>query len=407
MKVKPVLAEFKKSDGTHRINIYLYSKGKKTFIPTEYYVRESDFDEGTVKKSHRNHLELNGVIRALCSDIESLGLRFGEKDPFKLKDLYLKPEVTAISIPDFIKRFAEDMEKGRALNKGKPFAPASITSFKSYARHITNFIGDRRIGWQDVNEQFYNEYCTYLRYELGFMENTIARAIKVLKKMMRVAMRSPYKLHSNTDFMEFHAAYVDTDSIFLNEDEIKAFSSAEVDKHLVEDQDRFCISYNLFLRFGDGVNIDERDIFQNNGKHFVKLMQAKTRHKPVIPLFPETLERLKKYKYKLPESTNQESNWKLKEIGKIAGINSIFTETYVKQGKIEKESGFKYLFITTHTARRSMATNYYLSMRKHGNIDLKSLQLMGGWKSIAMLEKYLKIESLENALDASEHPFFN
>jgi site-specific recombinase XerD len=418
MVIKAVLSDNKKEDGTRRVNVYLYFKKEKALIPTDYYVKPSDWDNG-VKKGASDSEYLNSKIEDKVKEVRKLRLRNEDLSVHELKDLYLSPVKSVVSIPEFIDSYAKAMEAGRkkederdkgelvALNKGKPFEPASIVSYKSYSRHIKNFIEGKRITWNHINESFYNEYSSYLRYELGFKENTIARAIKVLKKIMRVAMKKPYNLHSNTDFMDFPASYVDTDSIFLTEEEIEAFMSADIDKHLIEDRDRFFVSYNLFLRFGDAIKIEKDDVFIHKGKPYIKLMQAKTKVKPVIPLFPRTVEILEKYNYRIPETTNQENNWKLKEIGKAAKIKAIFTETFVKKGKIEKKSGYKYTFITTHTARRSMATNYYLAMKKSGSIDLKSLQLMGGWKSILMLEKYLKIGALENAIEASEHPFFN
>lgn len=54
-----------------------------------------------------------------------------------------------------------------------------------------------------------------------------------------------------------------------------------------------------------------------------------------------------------------------------------------------------------------MATNLYLSMKKNNNVDLKAIQLMGGWKSVVMLEKYLKVDRLANAIGISSHSFFN
>jgi hypothetical protein len=39
-------------------------------------------------------------------------------------------------------------------------------------------------------------------------------------------------------------------------------------------------------------------------------------------------------------------------------------------------------------------------------VPLKVIQMLGGWKSIKMLERYLKIDKMQNAMKASEHEFF-
>jgi hypothetical protein len=64
--------------------------------------------------------------------------------------------------------------------------------------------------------------------------------------------------------------------------------------------------------------------------------------------------------------SDQKHNDQLKVIGKLAGIDDEILLTKTRGGVREKITGKKYEFITSHTARRSGATNMYLS-----GIDIK------------------------------------
>jgi hypothetical protein len=51
----------------------------------------------------------------------------------------------------------------------------------------------------------------------------------------------------------------------------------------------------------------------------------------------------------------------LKEIGKMAGIDEMVSKTSSQGSKRKTETCLKYEKITSHTARRSFATNAYLA----------------------------------------------
>jgi len=387
MVIKAILGHHKKTDGTRQVKIYIYSDGKKDLIPTEYYVNVNEWENGKVKKSRPNADYINSQLNIRIAELEKTWLNNKGATPAELR----KGEITLFG---YIDQLIADMNAGKILNKGQRFSVNTIKSYVTYTRYLKNF--NPKLNWADISAAFYDTYIGHLRTMYG--ENTIAKAVKVLKSIMKRGS----KFHSNNEYLNFSATYTDVESIALSETEIESIMKARLPEHLQAERDRFYLSYNLLLRFGDSITISRQDLSLKNKKHFVTMIHEKTKNKVIIPLFDKSLEILKKYDYSLPKTTNQESNWKLKEIGKLAGIGELVTITSLKKGKSSKDSFPKHHFITTHTARRSMATNLYLA-----GFDLKEIQLMGGWKSMAVLEKYLKIDKLQNALKASEHPFFN
>lgn len=404
MVYRITLSDYTKKDGSMNVVIYLYDKGKKSIVSTEHFVQKNQLINGLVQK-HPNADYLNALLAEEKSKLQRHALKNPGITSGELKKWYEGGGVTTLF--EFIDYFIAGIKNGtilikgkRSVNKGKPYKKNSIKSIVTYTNYLRDF--NPKLNWENITEDFLTDYTVWLR-EQDYSDNTIAKAIKTVCMIMERGK----KLHANYDYLDFEAAYTETDTIFLNEDEIELIMKADLPKHLIDERRRAYLSYNFFLRFGDSLKLDKNDIFTDGEKRFARLMDEKTNNIRIIPVLPYTEQILKECNYYLPETTNQESNRKLKDIGKLAGIDSIYTQITLKHGVVHKLPEKKYLFITTHTWKRSITTNIYLSMVKNKNVDLKKLQLMGGWKSIDMLEKYLKVTKLVNALSAAGDPFFN
>ena len=79
------------------------------------------------------------------------------------------------------------------------------------------------------------------------------------------------------------------------------------------------------------------------------------------------------------------------------------TETTItKGGKVEKKSLPKFKLISTHTARRSFATNIFIA-----GVPSISIMKITGHKSERSFLQYIRISQEENADNLIKHPFFN
>ena len=87
----------------------------------------------------------------------------------------------------------------------------------------------------------------------------------------------------------------------------------------------------------------------------------------------------------------QKTNEAIRFIGQLA---------YSK--KINSENINKWIEIRTHTARRSFATNAYLS-----GIPIRDIMQITGHRTTESFLKYIKVTKLETAEKLKDHPFFN
>ncbi len=105
----------------------------------------------------------------------------------------------------------------------------------------------------------------------------------------------------------------------------------------------------------------------------------------------------------MPEPiSDQKMNVYLKELGKLAGLDEVVQTSITKGGKNILKSSPKYQEITTHTARRSFATNAYLA-----GLDSVTIMKITGHKTETSFMKYIKVTAEENALKLLNHPYFN
>lgn len=113
----------------------------------------------------------------------------------------------------------------------------------------------------------------------------------------------------------------------------------------------------------------------------------------IIPLHDVILKILNKNKGQLPKSISiQKNNEYLKDIGaKIPSLNAKFIKSITKEGFRQLTTFQKWEMVTSHTARRSFATNEYLA----GTPTL-TMMAITGHKTEKSFLRYIKLTSSEH-----------
>ncbi len=193
----------------------------------------------------------------------------------------------------------------------------------------------------------------------------------------------------------------DTDKIYLNTDELERIYKLKIDKdkQLDEIRDLFIIGCYTGLRFSDFAQLKPENIEDGNK---IRIRTNKTNELVIIPIHKYVREILKKYNNKIPQAlSNPKMNLNLKHLGRIAKIKESVESSITKGGKLVKTTDFKYNLITTHTARRSFATNLYLA-------DIPGITIMKitGHQTEKSFLRYIRISQEENANKLLNHEFF-
>lgn len=256
------------------------------------------------------------------------------------------------------------------------------------------------IDYDDIDLNFYRNFTDYMKGK-GLSKNYIARMIGNIKRIMNEASDEGYNKNMKYKSAKFKREFEEVPNIYLTIEELKTLHKHDYSTDLKLDRvcDIFLIGAFTGLRFSDFSQLGPENI--KDDKFVVKDMQKES-GRVVIPIHWIVKEILHKYNGKIPKSlSNQKMNDYLKDIGRLARIDSPFIKTRTQGGKKVSTTYKKWQLMTTHTARRSMATNMYLA-----KVPIYTIMTLTGHKSVTQFFKYIKITEVEIAESLVDHEFF-
>jgi integrase len=301
-----------------------------------------------------------------------------------------KPELLS-----FIERFISEVSGLRSIN--------TIKAYKSALNHLKTYTITKKtsIDFDTIDLSFYNSFTKYLVEDLNMSQNTVGSKIKNVKVFMNEAHQRG--LHNNLEFRnrKFKKLTEDTDKIYLNSQELEKIYKLDLsgNKKYEKVRDLFIIGCFTGLRFSDFTQLTKENIIDGNK---IKIRTQKSKDIVVIPLHPYVKDIYIKYGWEIPEPiSNQKMNEYLKKIGEIAEIKGSVQTAITRGGKMQKNLIEKFNLISTHTARRSFASNLYLA-----GIQAINIMKITGHKTESSFLRYIRISQEENANQLLDHPFF-
>lgn len=251
-----------------------------------------------------------------------------------------------------------------------------------------------------ADEDFYHSFVKYLTAE-GLAKNTIGTRIKIVKTVLNYASEKKGVKYSDAFRKKsFAKPSEETDSIYLNIDELNAIDALVLPKSLDKVRDMFLIECDTGLRYSDVVRLSAENITEEG---LIKIMTQKTSKTIYAPMTPRVKRIFEKYDYQLPKPIcNQNYNRYLKDIAKMAGITAPVTRTRTIRGVLTTTTVPKYQRVSSHTARRSFATNAYIA-------DVPTLDIMRvtGHKTEEAFLLYIRISAEESAKKMAKHAYFS
>jgi hypothetical protein len=303
-------------------------------------------------------------------------------------------------------------------HKGRDKTEATIKTYKTLKGHLLEFERIKRetINFETITIDFYYRFVDFLKkrkqYESqirsfrpelknkhidGLKDNSVSKDIQILKVIMSEAVDLGYTNNLQFKHKKFAVTREETDAVFLTEKEIINLYQFDFSKNkkLERVRDLFVFGCFVGLRFSDFSNVKLDNIVNIDGSRFIKMVTQKTKDVVIIPCNPIVLSIFKKYDNspnKLPRSiSNQKFNDFIKEVCRKAGLT--------EKGRLVTHPESELCdCISSHSARRSFATNYYL--QGFPTIDLMKIT---GHKTEKAFLKYIRITKLDAAKRLLEH----
>ncbi|RDB07785.1 site-specific integrase [Runella aurantiaca] len=304
--------------------------------------------------------------------------------------------VKPIDLFSFMDSYLTEYETRIFEKTGRPITKTTMRVYKQAFRVLKEFkekeYKKREFSFAQIDYHFYTQFQQYL-VKQNFSTNTIGKHIRTLKTFFLEAQERG--LMPNFSPKKFKSVSEPSDAIYLNESELNTLFELDLNMNprLEKVRDLFLVGCWTGLRFSDFTRIKKENI---DGE-FIEMETQKTGEVVVIPIHWQVEAILKRYEGKTPNSlpkpiSNQKMNDYLKELGQLAGFNETVSETMTKGGVRQTVNYPKFELITTHTARRSFATNQYLA-----GFPSTSIMKITGHRTEKAFMKYIKITPREHA----------
>jgi len=294
---------------------------------------------------------------------------------------------------------------------GRDKAQSTLDTYKRLRNHLLEYqhIMNVQLDFKDINLKFFYKFVDFCRnrnkyaarikkFKPGFKlkidklaNSSINVDITTLKLVMSEAVS--LKLTDNLDYghRNFSVRRDSSESVYLNIEELGRLYQFDLsyNKELEQFRDLFIVGCFVGLRFSDYNTLKFENYEKRGADVFIRKNTKKTNKLVVIPSRPIVLEIFEKYRtnpnWLPPSKSIWMMNRNIKKICRLAGLRD--------KGRLTTHPG-KELWecISSHTARRSFATNSYKT-------GIKPLEIMKitGHTSQSSFMKYIRVSEEENA----------
>lgn len=263
--------------------------------------------------------------------------------------------------------------------------------------HLKNYAKARRkrVDFDTINLDFYYDFTGYLMNDCGYFNNTVGKYIRTLKAVLNDAAEKD--LHQNFAFKKkgFKALNDEADNVYLSESEIEQVYNVYLvsQPKLDRVRDMFVIGCWVGLRYSDMAELQSGHFVEEEGNRYIKIRTQKMYDDVYIPLHPMVETILKKYDGQLPRVlSNQKANEYLKDIAKLARLNSSVIINRKRGTERVSECFEKWQLVSTHAQRRSFATNLYLQ-----GVPTITIRAITGHRTEKAFLSYVKVDSKQHA----------
>jgi integrase len=399
MNTRYYLREHTKSGQTY-IWLDLRANGTRLRISSNIQVEPDRWNDK--RNEIRGTDKITAQLNAKLKDIESAAHEIYQnhlKANTLLTSDNLKIEVTRIISPEKVLKFAEvkngtysnllDLLEYFVKDNPKNLKKNTIKAYKTVSLLLKEYVklnGKESLDFKAIDLGFHQKFVKFL-YSRNLQVNTVDKQVKWIKALMTYATERDW--NTNINYKKFKRKEEDTSAIALTEKEIEAIYELEVPIHLEAAKDEFVFSCYTGLRFSDLMNLKK----ENWKGDFISVKTIKTEDFLDIPLRDKAKKLLEKYDGELPRIPNTKYNEKIKTIcSKVDSLKTLET-IYSSAGNIRKEEQvMRYELVTSHTGRRSFATDCVIK-----GIPIPLIMNVTGHKTLSSFQKYIRISQKSNA----------
>lgn len=262
-----------------------------------------------------------------------------------------------------------DSEEGRFNTERKrPLHRATLSRYRVTLEYLKEYVQHRSprkalqpVHFSAIDPEFVVGFTVFLTTVKEFAANTVVKYGRTLRLFLKRAKEKEHEVSDRLFTRRMALREDPSDQVYLNETELDALFRLDLSDRprLDRARDLFMVGAWTGLRFGDLSRIRPEHIQEDR----IHVTTSKTGKAIGIPLHPVVRAIMEKYSGHIPSGiSNQKQNDYLKEAAALVPALQVQTmEGRTKAGIRREVARPKWERITTHTARRSFASNFYRS----------------------------------------------
>lgn len=283
-------------------------------------------------------------------------IRCFDREPEKSSEYYLA---------DHIQYIIDNASTRKIAGKNRLGLSASrIQSYKTFKGNIEEFekAHKSQIKLTELNPSLIEKYKNWLLKQQVYSVNYAGKQLDNLKAVGKDAIRMNIPTNSYVLQMDsFCESDEDRLIITLSNQELQKIKQAKMPSPYLENAKKWLLlGCEIGQRGGDLLKLTQDNLRYVEGHLFVDMIQQKTKKEVTIPIGSKEIRRMLENEFPRSISSQNLNNY-IKTVCKLSGIDEIV------EGKIlDKEIGRKvvgkypkYQLVTSHSFRRSFASNYY------------------------------------------------
>jgi len=392
------------------VNVVMRWDGQRLVIPSGERIDRRNWSDVSqrVKKGMAGSADFNmhltnvqqGIEKAYRATREQLSrepsiqeLREAIDTELHGKDAIASPDLLQF-IQDFIERSAGRINP----SSGKQLACTTIQKYTTTLSHLREFLKKKRgrTEFASIDLQFYDRFTKFLTIEKKMATNSVGKYIQTLKTFLRAAEEDGCDTNPVYRTRRFHTPNEETDKVYLNESELNDLFHLNLSsiKRLERVRDLFLIGAWTGLRFSDFTTIQPENVKGDT----IRLSTQKTGQMVEIPMHKTVRAVIARYEGKYanplpPAISNQKMNEYLREVSqRVPSLQTPVMITATKGGQRQTTTKRKWELITTHTARRSFASNMY-----RAGCPTRSIMAITGHQTESAFRAYIRLSGEEHA----------
>lgn len=243
----------------------------------------------------------------------------------------------------------------------------TIKNYRSFKKIIEEYekYSKSKILFTDINKTFTEKFKTWLLNIKKYTINYSGKQFEFIKTVCLDAQKNDINvtIHSTT-LQPFREQDKDRYIHTLSFDELLQIYNAEMPtKHLETVRKWILIGCYVGQRGGDLLNITPDDIRENAKGVYIDIIQKKTSKKVTVGVMQDYVLEILKNQFPDKVSLNK-INYHISEVCRISKIDDVVEGYIINSETLKRElvTMPKYNFITSHSLRRSFATNFYKQM---------------------------------------------